>query len=65
MQEFLSLADEKLFSKVMKDREKDKVPDILKNFYTVAGELKVQSTLETWQYCLKVPSFIDNYKLLN
>jgi len=25
----------------MKDREKDKVPEILKNFYTVAGELKV------------------------
>ena len=48
MQEFLSLTDEKLFSKVMKDREKDKVPEILKNYYTVAGELKVQSTLETW-----------------
>lgn len=41
MQEFLSLSDEKLFQKVMKDREKDKQPEILKNYYTVAGELKV------------------------
>jgi len=41
MQEFLSLADDKLFSKVMKDREKDKCPEILKNYYSVAGELKV------------------------
>jgi hypothetical protein len=32
----------------MKDREKDKMPEILKNYYSVAGELKVASTLETW-----------------
>lgn len=41
MQEFLSLTDDKLFTKVMKDREKDKTPEILKNYYTVAGELQV------------------------
>lgn len=37
MQEFLSLADDRLFGKVMKDREKDKNPEILKNFYSVSG----------------------------
>ena len=65
LQEFLSLTDDKLFGKVMKDREKDKQPEILKNYYSVAGEHKVQSTLETWRYCLKVPEFIDAYKVLN
>ena len=49
----------------MKDREKDKQPEILKNYYSVAGEHKVQSTLETWRNCLKVPEFIEAYKVLN
>jgi len=41
LQEFFALTDDKLFGKVMKDREKDKQPEILKNYYSVAGEHKV------------------------
>lgn len=59
------MADDRLFGKVMKDREKDKTPEILKNFYSVSGALKVSSTLETWGYVHNIPDYIEEYKTLN
>lgn len=65
LQEFLSLSDEKAFAKLLKEREKDKAPEFLSQFYTTKGELQVNSTLETWRYCQILPEVSDKYKYIN
>lgn len=65
LMEFLSLADEKAFGKMMKDWEREKHPQLLSQYYTHDGELKVSSTVETWRYCHNLPDFTERYWALN
>ena len=65
MMEFLSMADEKGFAKMMKDREKDKAPDTVERFYSSTGKAKIASTVDTWEYCAGLRDFHDQYRTLN
>ena len=65
LSDFLSVTEDSEFQKVIKNREKQKAPEKLDEMYSVSGQLKSSSTVETWQYCEEMPDFTKRFRTLN
>lgn len=62
--DFLFEEDLKNFVKVVKDSEKLLGPRQINEYVTNNGLAKVQYTTSSTQFCLKMPDYIDSYKIL-
>ena len=61
---FVHETDPKVFSKIMKDAEKSKAPRGLEEFTLAEGEAKCHPSTASTQFCLKMPDYVETYRLL-
>lgn len=62
--DFLYDNDAKSFAKIAKDAEKLMGPKKLDEYITASGLAKVQVSAATTQFSMKMPDYVDSYRIL-